>query len=198
MKFSRFLLTLIAPVLLAIPAVAQDDEDKIATVDMSRLVNDYYKSAEARDTFKEYQTDIQKQDGERLETIKELAQAAQKLQQDAEDPSLSAEKRGELFKQSTSKQREAQGLQEERISWLKRKQAALNEKAAMEFGDIRKELMEIVQKVGDEEGYDFIFDRSGASGAGVAVLVYTKDATDLTGLLLERINKDAPEKTDGE
>ena len=56
--------------------------------------------------------------------------------------------------------------------------------------------MGIVQAVGDEQGYDYIFDRSGASGAGVNVLVYTKDATDLTRLLLERINKDAPKDED--
>jgi hypothetical protein len=67
----------------------------------------------------------------------------------------------------------------------------------MDFGNIRKELMLVVQAVGQEKGFDFIFDRSGASGAGVAVLVYSKDATDLTGILLERINKDAPvEKKD--
>ena len=67
----------------------------------------------------------------------------------------------------------------------------------MDFGDIREELVLMVQAVGEEKGFNFIFDRSGASGTGVAVLVYTKDATDLTGILLERINKDAPvEKKD--
>ena len=58
------------------------------------------------------------------------------------------------------------------------------------------EILKMVQKYGEDEGYDYIFDRSGASGAGVPILSYTKDATDLTAVLLEIINKDAPEKAE--
>ena len=43
-----------------------------------------------------------------------------------------------------------------------------------------------------------MFNRSGASGAGIPILSYSKDATDITGNLLERINKDAPEKKEEE
>ncbi len=64
----------------------------------------------------------------------------------------------------------------------------------MDFSKLRLELMEMVREVGDEQGYDFIFDRSGASGANVPILSYAKDATDLTAVLLERINKDAPDE----
>jgi len=72
------------------------------------------------------------------------------------------------------------------------------EKDSMDRAVIRKEVLEIVQKVANEEGYDYIFDRSGGSLAGVSVLVYTKDATDLTGVLLARINENAPEKKEAE
>ncbi|MDA7863554.1 OmpH family outer membrane protein [Akkermansiaceae bacterium] len=193
MKIPHFLFALAASLFLASPSVAQD-EDKIGTVDMSRLVADYHISKSTRDSFSAYQETIKGQDGVRIEKIKESAEMAKKLQQDVDDPSLSAEKRDSLFKEASARRDEAKRLQEDRVSWLKRKQAQLNEEAAKKFGDIRKELMTIVQAVGTEEGYDYIFDRSGGSGAGVNVLVYTKDATDLTGLLLERINKDAPKE----
>jgi hypothetical protein len=52
----------------------------------------------------------------------------------------------------------------------------------------------MVREVGDAEGYDYIFDRSGASGANVPILSYAKDATDLTAAMLDRINRDAPEE----
>jgi len=55
----------------------------------------------------------------------------------------------------------------------------------------------MVRKAGEEKGYDFIFDRSGTSGAQIPILSYAKDATDLTAPLLEIINKDAPAKAEG-
>ena len=39
------------------------------------------------------------------------------------------------------------------------------------------------------EGYDFVFDRSGSSLATVPVLLYYKDATDLTDLVVAELNK---------
>ncbi len=194
MKLPRFFAALTASLFFAGFSTAQEGEDKIGTVDMGRLVADYHVSASTRETFTGYQETIKKEDGERIEKMKAAAEKAQKLQQDADDPSLSAEKRDGLFRQASAMRDEVKRLQEDRATWLKRKQAQLNEEAKIKFGEIRKSLMGIVQKVGEEEGYDYIFDRSGASGAGVNILVYTKDATDLTGLFLERINKDAPKK----
>jgi Skp family chaperone for outer membrane proteins len=80
------------------------------------------------------------------------------------------------------------------LGWLERKNAAFKEKENIELGKLREEILDAVREVGKEEGYDFIFDRSGASGANVLILAYAKDATDLTALVLERINRDAPKK----
>lgn len=192
MKFFKHTLALFA-IFATATATAQDEkEDKIATVNMQRLLADFYKTKTLNETFVGYQEEIKGQDVKRMEDIKSAAEEAQKLQQDAKDPNLSDEDRGNLFRQSTVKQREAQALNQDRTSWVNRKRSALNDQAKVEYGKLRVEIMDIVQKVGDEEGYDYIFDNSGASGAGVAILVYTKDATDLTGLLIERINVDAP------
>lgn len=174
---------------------AQEEEsDQIGTVNMQRLLADYYKTKVLNKTFEGYQKEIKSQDEKRQEEIRAAADEAKKLQQDAKDVNLSNEDRSNLFRQSTGKQREAQGLLNDRSAWVQRKSAALKDQAELEYGKLREEIMSIVQKVGDEQGYDYIFDNSGASGAGVAILVFTKDASDLTGILLERINKDAPEE----
>lgn len=196
MKTFKILTALFMGVFLAAPLSAQEKDDKIGTVNMQKLLGDYYKTEETRESFKGYQEEIQKQNETKVEDIKALAEESRKLQKQAEDPSLSREKKDELFRQAESKQKDAQALQADRFAWLQRKQAALNEKANVEFSQLRLELMEMVREIGDAQGYDYIFDRSGASGANVPILSYAKDATDLTAVLLERINKDAPAKTD--
>lgn len=196
MKTFKILTALFAGLFLSSSLSAQEKDDKIGTVNMQKLLGDYYKTEETRESFKGYQEEIQKQNAAKVEEIKALAEESRDLQKQAEDPSLSREKKDELFRQAESKQKDAQALQNERFGWLQRKQAALNEKANVEFSKLRVELMEMVREVGKEQEYDYIFDRSGASGANVPILSYAKDATDLTAILLERINKDAPEKTD--
>ncbi|MGC6426526.1 MAG: OmpH family outer membrane protein [Akkermansiaceae bacterium] len=200
MNIFRQTFSLVATALFFLPLHAQEErDDKIATVNMQRLVADFHKTKAVNETFAKYGEEIKLEDTERMKAIKAADDEAKKLQEAAKENNISSEEKSDLFRQSTAKQREARALFEERSSWVKRKQAALNDQAKIEFGKIRKELMGIVQEVGETEGYDFIFDRSAGSGAGVAIMVYTKDATDLTGLLLERINKDAPtEEKEGE
>jgi hypothetical protein len=54
--------------------------------------------------------------------------------------------------------------------------------------------MAMVRELGEAEGYDYIFDKSGTSGSSIPILAYTKDATSLTAKMLERINRDAPKE----
>lgn len=171
---------------------AQEKEDRIGTVNMQKLVDGYYKTAQTREEFKGYEKEIQADNDARVAVIKALVDEARKLQKQGEDPSLSREKKDELFKKAASKNQEAQGLVNARQEWGNQKQAALMEKLKVEFSALRAEIIAVVQKTGEEQGYDFILDRSGSSGAQVPILSYAKDATDLTATLLEIINKDAP------
>ena len=195
MKLFKSIITLAFGSLIMSSASAQEEkDDKIATVNMQKLVAEFYKTAETRDSFKVYEEQIKEQNDTRVDAIKAIVEEAKKLQKQTDDPSLTREKKNELFNELNRKQQEVQGLDGDRTAWIQRRQAALTEKAKIDFGEVRMELLKIVQTYGETEGYDYIFDRSGASGAGVPILSYTKDATDLTPLLLEIINKDAPEE----
>lgn len=195
MKLFNSIIALAFGSLIVTSASAQEGkDDKIATVDMQKLVAQFYKTAETRDSFKVYEDEIKEQNIIRVDAIKAIVEEAKKIQKQAEEPTLDREKKNELFNELNRKQQEVQGLDGDLTAWIQRKQTALTEKAKIDFGEVRMEILKMVQKYGEDEGYDYIFDRSGASGAGVPILSYTKDATDLTAVLLEIINKDAPEK----
>jgi len=193
MKTLKSLIAATLGLVMSSPALGQEGDDKIGTVDMKKLVGEYHKTAETAKAFKGYEADIKQENDTRLENIRAIVEEAKKLQKQGEEPSLTREKKNKIFQEFNRKQQEVQGLDRDRIAWLKRKQAALNEKAKIDYGEVRKEILEKVRAYGETEGFDFIFDRSGLSGGGVPILSYTKDATDLTPVLLELINKDAPE-----
>ena len=196
MKVFKKISLLCISVALSATLFGEEKEDKIGTVNMQKLMNSYYKTVEVRQEFEGYSEEIQADNVARLKTIEELINEARKLQKQGEDPSLSREKKNEFFKKAAAKNQEAQALGKDRQEWIKRKQSALREKMSLEFDALRSEIIAVIQKSGDEQGYDFIFDRSGSSGARVPLLSYAKDATDLTGLFLEIVNKDAPSPTE--
>ncbi len=197
MKSFKILVILCAAVFSSVPLSAQDDAakvDKIGTVNIQKLVGEYYKSAEIRESFKVYEKEIQAESESRIEAIKLLVTEARKLAKEGEDPSLARAKKEELFKNASAKNQEAQALARDRQEWAERKNSALSEKANVEFSILRSEVVAFIQKVAEEQGYDFILDLSGSSGARVPILSYSKDATDLTAVLLESLNKEAPVK----
>jgi hypothetical protein len=57
---------------------------------------------------------------------------------------------------------------------------------------ILDEIRKLVEEKAKTEDYDYVFDKSGLSTSQVPFFLYTKDATDITAVLLKDLNKDAP------
>ena len=201
MNFFQPIAALLGVALIFSTALAQEGEgkpDKIASVNMQRLVSSFYKTKLTRDSFKQYEDRLKDADGKKVEEITALNEEAQALRKSGEGSSVNAEKRSQIFREASFKKQRADNLQKGRVAWARQKQAAFNDKINTELAMHRKEIIAIIQEVAKAEGYDFVFNRSGASGAGIPILSYSKDATDITGSLLERINKDAPEEKEEE
>lgn len=195
MIFFQPIAALLGAALIFSTALAQEGEgkpDKIATVNMQRLVSSFYKTKLTRDSFKQYEDRLKDADKKQVEEITALNEEAQALRKSGEGSSVNAEKRSQIFREASFKKQRADNLQKGRVAWARQKQAAFNDKINTELAMHRKEIIAIIQEVAKTEGYDFVFDRTGASGGGIPILSYSKDATDITGNLLERINKDAP------
>lgn len=201
MNFFQPIAALLGAALIFSTALAQEGEgkpDKIATVNMQRLVSSFYKTKLTRDSFKQYEDRLKDADKKKVEEITALNEEAQALRKSGEGSSVNAEKRSQIFREASFKKQRADNLQKGRVAWARQKQAAFNDKINTELAMHRKEIIAIIQEVAKTEGYDFVFDRTGASGAGIPILSYSKDATDITGNLLELINKDAPEEKEEE
>ena len=198
MKQLQFLLAILFGTFSQNSLSAQEDPDKIGTVDMQKLVRGYYKSKQVEKSFKGYSEELAEQNNKRVETINELVQSVRDLGKEIENPTLPKDKQEELLQKAISQQGEIRALKQALEDWGRRKQAALAEKQKIDFGELRVEIMEMVREVGEETGYDFIFDRSAASGANVLILAYAKDATDLTAVMIKRINRDAPDPSEQE
>jgi len=196
----RFLTVALAASLTCV-AAAQDGKLKIATVDMQELFKQYYRTNEAQKQINVERARIQKENNERLARIRELEENLGKLRKQLDDPSLNDSKKQTLFKDWQGQQQEGIALDRERREYLQRRNQALNEKMVQRMKGILEEIRKLVEEKAKVENFDYVFDKSGMSTSQVPFLLYTKDATDMTAILLKDLNKGAPPESlikDGE
>ena len=189
--FSRLFPALFALLLMATPAMAQD-KISIATVDMQELFKQYYRTNEAQKQINVERARIQKDNNERLARIRTLEEQLETLGKQLEDPTIADSKKQELFKDRQVKLQEGIALDRERREFLQRRNQALNEKLMQRMKGILEEIRKLVEEKAKLGNYDYVFDKSGMSTSQVPVLLYAKDATDITADLLKDLNKDAP------
>ncbi|GAA5484644.1 OmpH family outer membrane protein [Haloferula sargassicola] len=168
------------------------DALKIATVDMQQLFKEYYRTEEAQQQVNVERARIQKELNERYARIQEIDEELKKLRKMLDDPSVSDSKKQEVHRDWQMKQQEGIALDRERREFQQRRTQALNEKMVQRMKGILEEIRKLVEEQAKKEDFDFVFDKSGLSTSQVPVLLYTKDATDITPTLLVDLNKDAP------
>ncbi|WP_367875179.1 OmpH family outer membrane protein [Luteolibacter sp. Populi] len=172
-------------------ARAQEGRLKVATVDMQALFQTYHKTKESRDAIQKDVERVKEDQKERITKLQELEKTIGELKKQVEDPSLADAKRRELQGSNQLKTQEFQNLRAELEEFLKRKDRAVKEQMLLQMKEILEEIRGKVQKYAEEEGYDYVLDKTGTSTSQVPILLYTKDATDITEVLLKTINDGA-------
>lgn len=195
MTLIRSLLAVVLAVTLSGIGAAQEAKLKIATVDMQQLFKEYYRTNEAQKQINIERARIQKENNDRLTRIRELEGNLGNLRKQIEDPSISDSKKQALFKDWQMQQQEGIALDRERREFLQRKNQALNETMVQRMKGILNEIRKLVEEQAKGENYDYVFDKSGLSTSQVPFLLYTKDATDITTVILKDLNKDAPKES---
>lgn len=166
---------------------------KVATVDMQALFQDYHKTKTTRDAMQKDVDRVKDDQKDRIAKLQTLEKELKALKGQIEDPSLKDDaKRRELQGNMQVKNQEFQGLRTEFEEFIKRKDRAVKEQMALQMKEIFEELRTKVQEHAEKEGYDYVLDKTGTSTSQVPILLYTKDATDITGALLKTINEGAP------
>lgn len=188
----RRFLTAAMAISLATTAMAQDGKLKIATVDMQELFKQYYKTNVAQKEINVDRMRIQTDNNKRQARIRELEESLATIKKQLDDPSLNDSKKQALLKDAQSQQQEGIALDRERREYLQRKNQALNETMVQRMKGILEEIRKLVEEKAKSDDFDYVFDKSGLSTSQVPVLLYTKDATDITQVLLKDLNKDAP------
>lgn len=182
---------LIVSLLLASVSLASAADLKFGVVDMSKAFSEFYKTKEAAEKFKANVDKAQKQMNDRWSVYKNLMGDMTKLKKEASDPIMTPDARAKKANEFENKGKELRALEQEIGEEQNRRSNQLKQEDVSIRKGIYEEILVVVRDKAKAESYDFVFDRSGMSLSTVPVLVYYKDAVDITDQIIVELNKNA-------
>ena len=87
---------------------------------------------------------------------------------------------------------ERDSLRREYEKHLEEQNRLIDEALVKKTYDLLGDVRAIVQRVAEEDGFDYVFEVSGKTSSQLTTLIYIRNATDLTGRIIAELNKDAP------
>ena len=182
------LLTLAA----AFGATAHAADLKFAVVDMAKAFTEYYKTKDASEKMKSNKDKALSEINERIGVYKSLLSEAQKIGQASQDPILAPDARAKKQAEFVEKQKEVRALEQDMTEFQQRRQNQLRQEEVQLQRGLYEEIVGVVREKSKADGLDFVFDKTGVSMSTVPVLLYYKDAEDITDKVIVELNKNAP------
>lgn len=164
---------------------------KFGVVDMSKAFSEFFKTKEAAEKFKGNLDKAQKEMNDRWAVYKNLMTDMQKLKKEASDPIMTQDARQKKAVEFEEKAKDLRALEQEIGEAQNRRSSQLKQEDMSIRKGIYDEILVVVREKSKSEAYDFVFDKSGMSLSTVPMLIYYKDAVDITDQIIAELNKNA-------
>ncbi len=190
MKFLRFLPAAFAAFVLCSTASAQ--QFKVASVDMSKVFADYYKTKKAEGELKDRADNYQKDLRQQVADLQKMEEDAKKLHDESENPAFTDDKKTEKKKALETKMTEYRLARQNFDEMKQNRERELFEQRNRVRTTIVDEIIKVVQDKSKKEGYSLVIDKSGLTQSGVPPFIYVQDSLDITTDILKTLNASAP------
>lgn len=186
MKNLRYTILTIAILVATVASVSA--ETKIATVDMKKLFNGYYKTKLAQSSLEGRKTELRKE-------IKDMADGLEKANADykqmlnqANDQAISADERDKRKQASLDKAKEINNSRSAIEQFQRQAEAQLADQSQRMSANLVTEIQKAVADKAKAGGYAVALD----SASVPQVVVYSNGDNDITAAVLSQLNAGAP------
>ncbi len=189
----RFLKTLIPGVLLlgflTTPAFAQS---RIATVDLRKLFDNYWKTKQADAALKDRAAELDKSHKELLETYKKGKEDYQKLLSSASDVAVSADEKDKRKKAAEDKIKDLKDQEDQIRQFEAQAQTTLQEQRRRMRDNILTEIRTALTGRAKSGSFTLVVDTAAQTINETPVILFSGGDNDLTDALLTQLNAGAP------
>jgi Skp family chaperone for outer membrane proteins len=190
----KTLLKLILPCVVLLTAMAgtASAQTKIATVDLSRVFTNYFRTQQADVALRDRQADMARSEKEMLDQWQVLKDDYQKLLTDAGSQAVSTEERERRSKAAEDKLKELKTSEENIVQFRRQATTNYNEHALRVRDNLLAEIRTAVNARAKSGGYQLVLDIAAMSIDRTPIVVYTTGENDLTEAVLSQLNAAAP------
>ena len=168
---------------------------KIATIDLLKAFDSYWKTKLSNDQLKERGADFDKVRIGMIEDLNLLRDEYNKLNASTQDQANSEEKRASDRKKAQEKFTEFKHLEQQIIEFNKNAQKTLADQTQRLRKGRLEEIQEVISAKAKELGYDWVIDSSqDVMLPRTPSVLYTNGKNDITAVIIELLNKDAAGK----
>ncbi len=189
----RFLKMLIPAVLLlgcmTAPAFAQG---RIATVDLRKLFDNYWKTKQADAALKDRASELDKSHKELLDSYKKAKEDYQKLLASAGDVAVSADERDKRKKTAEDKLKDLKEQEDNIRQFETQAQTTLQEQRRRMRDNILSEIRNALNGKAKSGNFTFVVDTAAQTINETPVILFSAGDNDLTDVLLAQLNAGAP------
>jgi outer membrane protein len=178
--------------LTAALACAASAQTRIASVDLSKVFSDYWKTKQATLALEERKADLIKELDSLNEDKKKLLKKYQELNADANDQAVAPEEREKRKKAAESKLKDLKDSDESIKQFTVRSDTDLKSQFQRMRNNVLGEIKETVNAKAKAGGYSLVLDSAAETINGTRVFLYSNGENDLTSAVLEQLNAAAP------
>jgi outer membrane protein len=167
-------------------------QTKVATVDLRKLFDNYYKTKLAQAAIQERAEQLDKDDKSMKDDLKKGSDDYQSLLQQANDQALSSDERDRRKQSADDKLKQLQTSKAAIDQYERQAQTTLGEQRQRMRENILTEIKAAVATKAKAAGDTLVFDTAAETVNGTMALVYTAGDNDLTDAVLAQLNAGAP------
>jgi len=169
-------------------------EQRIATFNLRKAFDSYYKTIQSTAAIKQEATEVEKERSQMIENARKHEEDWRKLFDKANDQALSGEERDKNKRAAAEKYAELESDKKYIDQFDQTAAARLREKERLQVEKIVKEITGVVEAHARAAGYSMVLDASGVSVNLVQtpVVLYTDGKEDMTDSIIKELNAAAP------
>ena len=182
--------------LIAGPALGQE---RLATVDLKKLFENYWKRKEGDAAIKERVATMEKENGEMLESFKKGKEEYNVLLANANDPAVSSDEKDKRKKAAEDKLKQLKGTEESIAQYQKQARETVEQQMRRMRENILSEIRNAVNAKAQAAGYALVIDTAAETVNGTPVVLFSSGKDhDLTETVLAQLNAAEPVTTRSE
>jgi outer membrane protein len=167
-------------------------QTKVATVDLKKLFDNYYKTKLAQAAIQERAAQLDKDDKSMKDDLKKGSDDYQALLQQANDQALSADERDRRKQSADDKLKQLQSSKAAIDQFERQAQTTLGEQRQRMRDNILVEIKAAVAAKAKAADDTLVFDTAAETVNGTMAIIYSAGDNDLTDAVLSQINAGAP------